>query len=284
MKPIKLSKLTLVFCSFLSSSAFAGGGGYDLIPGTASGTLTDNRIYAGLKWTLNEGIKPQAVVGYRHARTESNGNTDGGDLSISAKFIDGFQLGKLRAKYFDGKEKVQAEVGGGYDFTKGLFAGVGVHAPYSLIGLDLHPFITENKFEPYIQLDTIKKYNKNDSTTNTCVPHNGIDPGAWYNETCTEPYPVISDRRLKRSVRLLARLHNGMKVYAFKYLWSDVVYVGVMAQDLLKNPTWKDAVVIKANGFYAVNYAMLGLNMTTLAQWKKDGIASITSHENITLN
>jgi len=42
--------------------------------------------------------------------------------------------------------------------------------------------------------------------------------------------------------------------------------------------------VIKANGFYAVNYAMLGLNMTTLAQWKKDGIASITSHENITLN
>jgi len=188
MKPIKLSKLTLVFCSFLSSSAFAGGGGYDLIPGTASGTLTDNRIYAGLKWTLNEGIKPHAVVGYRHARTESNGNTDGGDLSISAKFIDGFQLGKLRAKYFDGKEKVQGEVGGGYDFTKGLFAGVGVHAPYSLIGLDLHPFITENKFEPYIQLDTIKKYNKNDSTTNTCVPHNGIDPGAWYNETCTEPW------------------------------------------------------------------------------------------------
>ena len=75
-----------------------------------------------------------------------------------------------------------------------------------------------------------------------------------------------------------------MKVYAFKYLWSDVVYVGVMAQDLLKNPTWKDAVVTKANGFYAVNYAMLGLKMTTLAQWKKDGIASITSQENILMN
>ena len=222
------------------------------------------------------------MVGYRHARTESNGNTDGGDLSISAKFIDGLQLGKLRAKYFDGKESVQGEVGGGYDFTKGLFAGVGVHAPYSLIGLDLHPFITENKFEPYIQLDTIKKYNKNDSTTNTCVSHAGLGVGDWSNSVCT--MPNISDRRLKRSVRLLARLHNGMKVYAFKYLWSDVVYVGVMAQDLLKNPTWKDAVVTKANGFYAVNYAMLGLKMTTLAQWKKDGIASITSQENITLN
>ncbi len=69
---------------------------YSLIPGTTGATLTDNRIYAGVKWTLNEGIKPQAVVGYRHARTESNGDTDGGDVSISAKIFDGFQLGKLR--------------------------------------------------------------------------------------------------------------------------------------------------------------------------------------------
>ena len=70
---------------------------------------------------------------------------------------------------------------------------------------------------------------------------------------------------LKRSIHLLASLHSGIKIYAFKYLWSDVVYVGVMAQDLLKNPTWKDAVITKDNGFYAVNYAMLGLKMTTLA-------------------
>ena len=133
MKSIKLSKLTLVFCFFISSTAFAGALSYDLIPGTAGGSLTDNRVYAGLKWTLNEGVKPHAVFGFRHARTESNGNTDGGDISISAKIIDGFQLGKLRAKYFDGKEKVQGEVGGGFDFTKGLFAGIGVHAPYSLI-------------------------------------------------------------------------------------------------------------------------------------------------------
>ena len=50
--------------------------------------------------------------------------------------------------------------GGGYDFTKGLFAGVSVHAPYSLIGLDLHPFVNENKLEPYIQIDTNKRYKK----------------------------------------------------------------------------------------------------------------------------
>jgi hypothetical protein len=184
MKSIKFLKLTLVFCFVIPSAAFAGGTSttYDLIPGAS---LTDNRVYAGLKWTLNEGINPQAIIGYRHARTEPNGNTDGGDISISAKFMDGFQLGKLRAKYFDGKEKVQGEVGGGFDFTKGLFAGVGVHAPYSLIGLDLHPFINENKFVPYIQIDTIKK---NNSSSSSCVLRND-SLGAWLNPACSIPRP-----------------------------------------------------------------------------------------------
>jgi hypothetical protein len=280
MKFIEFSKITFIFCSFLSSSAFAGIISYDLIPGSTGSSLTDKRVYGGLKWTLNEGVIPQAVIGYRHARTESNGNTDGGDISISAKFMDGFQLGKLRAKYFDGKEKVQGEVGGGYDFARGLFGGVGIHAPYSLIGLDFHPFVNENKLEPYIQIDTIKKYKKNNSTTSTCVPADGI--GDWQDSNCTISN-APSDRRLKHSIHLLAKLHNGMKIYAFKYLWSDVVYVGVMAQDLLQNPTWKEAVITKSNGFYAVNYAMLGLKMTTFAQWKKDGIPSINAQENVTL-
>ena len=179
----------------LSKNSLAGaapcnskGGCYDLVSTGASGTLTTNRVYAGLKWTLNEGIKPQAVFGFRHARTESNGNTNGGDISISAKIIDGFQLGKLRAKYFDGKEKVQGEVGGGFDFTKGLFAGVGVHAPYSLIGLDLHPFVNENKLEPYIQIDTIKKYKKNHNSL-VCTPKGQDESGmnlygAYINDAC----------------------------------------------------------------------------------------------------
>ena len=175
----------------LSNNAGAGfvcakAGCYDFVT-TNGGSLTTNRAYAGLKWTLNEGIKPQAVFGFRHARTESNGDTDGGDISISAKFIDGFQLGKLRAKYFNGKEQVQGEVGGGFDFTKGIFAGAGIHAPYSLIGLDLHPFINENKLEPYLQLDTIKRYKKSNSTTSCQL----VDGGSYFGDpSCgTTPFP-----------------------------------------------------------------------------------------------
>jgi hypothetical protein len=149
-------KLFISFLTLLAISSYSLAG-VSII--TISQTNTDNRAYAGLKWTLNEGIKPQAVIGFRHAKTESNGDTDGGDISISAKFIDGFQLGKLRAKYFNGKEKTQGELGAGYDFMNGLFAGIGVHAPYSNVGVDLLP-TAKDKIEPYFQLDTIKKNDK----------------------------------------------------------------------------------------------------------------------------
>ena len=269
---MKLRNFTLAFILMLVSNiTFAGGGG-SILPSINTST-NDYRVYAGLKWSLSGGIKPEAVLGFRHANINSSGDTDGGDISISAKFMDGFQPGQIRAKYFNGKEDVQGEVGGGYDFTQGIFGSLGVHAPYSNLGLDLLPN-TQTKFNPYVQVDSIKGNNK----PNPSCPTDFI----YLNGVCNENRP--SDRRLKRSIRLLARLHNGLKIYAFKYLWSDVVYVGVMAQDLLQNPLYKDAVITKANGFYAVNYAMLGLKMTTFAQWKKDGLASITSQENITVN
>jgi hypothetical protein len=138
-----------------------------------------NSVYAALKWTFGEGIKPEALLGFRHAKTVPNGDTDGGDLSISAKFIDGFQLSKFRVKYFDGKEKVQGEIGGGYDFNKGLFTGIGVHAPYSNLGIDLLPF-AKDKLETFIQIDTIKK---NDKPSQQTCP-NGT---TLYNGECLEP-------------------------------------------------------------------------------------------------
>ena len=88
-----------------------------------------------------------------------------------------------------------------------------------------------------------------------------------------------SDRRLKRDITLLATLANGMKIYSFRYHWSDTVYVGLMAQDLLLNPAWRSAVVRQANGFYAVSYGALGLRMTTLDDWKRNGVAAVLHHK-----
>ena len=64
---------------------------------------------------------------------------------------------------------------------------------------------------------------------------------------------LLSDERLKRDIRPLGKFGKH-KWYSYKYLWSDVVDFGVMAQEVLK--TTPDAVV-KINGYYAVDYARL---------------------------
>ncbi len=78
---------------------------------------------------------------------------------------------------------------------------------------------------------------------------------------CVSP----SDIRFKRDVLLLARLDNGIGIYSYRYLWSDVVYVGVMAQEVLD--IVPDAVIAGADGFYCVNYARLGRRLMTWDEW-----------------
>ena len=86
-----------------------------------------------------------------------------------------------------------------------------------------------------------------------------------------------SDSRLKRGIVHLTTLDNGLKLYSFKYLWDDQAYVGVMAQDLLGDDNFRHAVITTPSGFYAVNYAMLGLNMATQEEWSEAGLASVLS-------
>jgi len=84
------------------------------------------------------------------------------------------------------------------------------------------------------------------------------------------PLVEVSDIRLKRDITHITTLDNGLKLYSFKYLWEDTTYVGVMAQDLLEDESYRDAVVTKKSGFYAVKYNLLGLRMTTLEEWNRN--------------
>jgi lipid-binding SYLF domain-containing protein len=109
-------------------------------------------------------MTPELVLGFRHAQVDANGDTDGGDVSMSFNLVGGVTPGKLRAKYFNGQEKVQSEVGAGYDFTHGLFAGVSVQGPYTNIGVD-YLFYTSSPFEPFSMLNTLKTNDKPAATT-----------------------------------------------------------------------------------------------------------------------
>jgi peptidoglycan hydrolase-like protein with peptidoglycan-binding domain len=79
---------------------------------------------------------------------------------------------------------------------------------------------------------------------------------------------TISDRRLKRDVAHLATREDGLKLYSFRYLWSDEAYVGVMAQDLLVDPARTNTVSRHGSGYYMVDYGKLGLKMLSLEEWQ----------------
>lgn len=70
----------------------------------------------------------------------------------------------------------------------------------------------------------------------------------------------ISDRRLKTDIRPDGSAPNGLPLYTFRYLEGSTRYRGVMAQDVLQ--FMPEAVRTRADGYMAVNYGALGLEMT----------------------
>ena len=81
-----------------------------------------------------------------------------------------------------------------------------------------------------------------------------------------------SDRRLKADIVQVGLLRTGIPLYRFRYLWSEEVHVGVMAQDVL--PIVPEAVTTDAAGFMRVNYARLGTRFMSLEEWEANGLAN----------
>ncbi len=122
---------------------------------------------------------------------------------------------------------------------------------------------------------TVTRKKSTASKTNKVKPFGGSSMGTIFMGGGSGIGIGLSDLRLKRDVTYLATLESGIKVYAFRYLWDDKVHVGVMAQDLLGSAATREAVSTMLGGFYAVNYEMLGLKMTTLDAWRKQGLTSV---------
>lgn|GEM_PF-3542938 len=106
-----------------------------------------------------------------------------------------------------------------------------------------------------------------ESSSTTCPSGYSLSGGSCFAD--------VSDRRRKRDIRHLATLSDGIRLYSFRYLWSDTVYVGVMAQDLLEDTRFRHAVLTDADGFYRVEYDKLDLVMVTLEQWLEHGLDAV---------
>ena len=87
---------------------------------------------------------------------------------------------------------------------------------------------------------------------------------------------AVSDIRLKTDIRYVETLPNGVRLHAYKYRGDDRYFVGVLAQELLEDPKFADAVVTVDGGYLAVNYHKLGLELVNGQQMKAAGLKAIS--------
>lgn len=120
------------------------------------------------------------------------------------------------------------------------------------------------------------KYNKAPVAPVVSEPWNGFYAGGhaggtWGNSTdanySDSNTNIPSDIRLKRDIVLVGRRDDGLGLYSYRYLWSDTVYVGVLAQEVaLVHP---DAIVRGVlDDYLRVDYGRLGERLMTLPEWE----------------
>jgi len=273
---IKIILISLTMSMLTSLNAF--GQTVDATPVTSVGgsqTQTENRVYAGLVWTLKQNAStiPDLTLGFRSLRVKSTDSVNGLEISTRFKFKEGIFLDSTRLSFVGGERNLLGNIGVGYSVVNSSFLGtLAVQGSHSRLGTDY--LLAGNKFVPYIEALTLNKPNKvqpkNGSTTYVCEEGYQLD-----GQTCVPIDFGESDIRLKDHIEQVATLSNGLKIYSFKYKSREGNFVGVMAQDLLANAKWSKAVIKRQDGFYIVNYSMLGIRMTTLENWHKNGNSSI---------
>ncbi len=91
----------------------------------------------------------------------------------------------------------------------------------------------------------------------------------------TSSQPTTSDRRLKKEIKYFYTNDSGIKVYRYKYLWSEVEYVGVIAQEIAKQ--YPEAVTVDKWGYYKVYYSRIDIDFITYAEFKKRSSVVISS-------
>lgn len=266
---MKITSLTLMLLSLTGLSKIAFAEPLSISPISST---TDNRAYGGLAWEIgaDQSYIPSIVLGFRSIRQNSDSYIDGADFSVHFLYNNGIVIDSTKLLYVGGEREVQLNVGGGYSFKDSNFlATASIQLPYASVGSDY--LLTAKQFKLFGELnslDELKGFRECPFDHFRIVTEQQIVNSKQVTlQRCVPVSIAPSDIRLKRDIKLLATLDGGIKIYSFKYLWSDITFVGVMAQDLLENSQWKDAVVTMNNGFYAVNYSMLGLQMTTQEQW-----------------
>jgi hypothetical protein len=137
--------------AFLTPSAVFGGA-----LTFADAKKTEDRVYAGLVWTLKEkpSYTPDLILGYRSLKVKSNDNVRGGDLSIRMKLEGGVSFDSTRLVYVGGERDLLGNIGVGYSNPNSTLLGtIAVQGSYARLGTDYE--LNKSKFVPYLELNTL---------------------------------------------------------------------------------------------------------------------------------
>lgn len=139
--------------AFLTPSAVFGGLAPPII---VDAKKTEDRVYAGLVWTLKEkpSYTPDLILGYRSLKVKSNDNVRGGDLSIRMKLEGGVSFDSTRLVYVGGERDLLGNIGVGYSNPNSTLLGtIAVQGSYARLGTDYE--LNKSKFVPYLELNTL---------------------------------------------------------------------------------------------------------------------------------
>ena len=172
---MKFYKLFLIVIlssfGFLTQNVY-GNGDPDPTPTFSDAKKTEDRVYAGLVWTLKEkpSYTPDLILGFRSLKVKSNDNASGGDLSIRMKLEGGVSFDSTRLVYVGGERDLLGNIGVGYSNANSTLLGtIAVQGSYARLGTDYE--LNKNKFVPYLELNTL------DNPKNVPLKEDVLPPG-----------------------------------------------------------------------------------------------------------
>jgi hypothetical protein len=155
---------TPVFNCVGSASAvidFSGPGGNCTAPTgtTTSGKRSDNALFLGFQWNFAQNAGWEIALGFRGAKTDYSGDTNGFTAQIVFPLKSGVSVDRVKVGAFTGKVDYMAGIGLGYSFAdRSPLIGGELTIPYAVAGLDY--IFNNRKINPYVGVNTLARLKK----------------------------------------------------------------------------------------------------------------------------
>ena len=93
-----------------------------------------------------------------------------------------------------------------------------------------------------------------------------------------------AEEKIKRNIKKIDTLENGLNIYSFQYKSEPTTYVGFLAHDIAEHEKYKHLVIKMSEGVYAIHYEKLGFHPITLQTWQQAGIKAFKTTTDIANN